>query len=45
MKLLREPPKQGYLTISDAQQWRLNYGRAIQAAGSGPGVQELRVHP
>ena len=28
-RILRQPPKQGYLTISNALQWRLQYGRAI----------------
>ena len=40
-ELLRSPPAQGYLTISNALQWRLQYGRAIQAAGSMPGVLRL----
>jgi hypothetical protein len=31
--LLREAPEQGYLTISNALQWRLQYGRVIQQAG------------
>jgi hypothetical protein len=39
--LLRSPPAQGYLTISNALQWRLQYGRAIQAAGTVPGVLRL----
>lgn len=29
-QLLREKPEQGYLTISNAWQWRLQYGRVIQ---------------
>src|SRR5690606_38156231 len=36
-ELLRHKPEQGYLTISNALQWRLQYGRAIQQAGSVPG--------
>lgn len=40
--LLRGPaPEQGYLTISNALQWRLQYGRAIQVAGRVPGVLDL----
>ncbi len=31
-RILREPPLQGYLTISNALQWRLQYGRAISVA-------------
>ncbi len=34
-RILEEPPKQGYLTISNALQWRLQYNRAIQVAGQG----------
>ena len=41
-ELLRQPPDQGFLTISNALQWRLQYGRAIQVAGATPGVLELR---
>jgi hypothetical protein len=40
--VLKLPPAQGYLTISNALQWRLQYGRAIQSAGSVPGVLDLR---
>ncbi len=36
--LLSRTPEQGYLTISNALQWRLNYTRAIQQAGSVPGL-------
>lgn len=35
---LKKRPEQGYLTISNALQWRLQYGRAIQEAGSVSGV-------
>ncbi len=31
-------PEQGFLTISPAFQWRLNYNRAIDKAGQEPGV-------
>ncbi len=37
----REPPQIGYLTISNALQWRLQYGRAIQQAGITPGIERL----
>lgn len=41
-ELLRGPlPEQGYLTISNALQWRLQYGRALQVAGKVPGVLDL----
>lgn len=39
-RVLAEPPSVGYLTISNAQQWRLQYGRAIRMAGDGPGMPE-----
>jgi hypothetical protein len=39
--LLRQKPELGYLTISNALQWRLQYGRAIQHAGAVDGI--LRV--
>lgn len=39
------PPTIGCLTISNAQQWRLQYGRAIALADAGktPGVESLRA--
>lgn len=41
-RVLAEPPEAGCLTISNALQWRLQYGRAIQLAGSpGAGPEEL----
>lgn len=40
-KLLHEKPEQGYLTISNALQWRLQYGRVIEEAGAVSGI--LRV--
>ena len=36
--LLRDPPRQGYLTISNALQWRLQYSRVIDRAGYVSGV-------
>lgn len=39
--ILTTPPNQGYLTISNALQWRLQYSRVIQQSGSIPGL--LRV--
>jgi hypothetical protein len=41
-EILRNPPQQGYLTISNALQWRLQYGRAIQQAGLVDGIFKLR---
>jgi len=41
-ELLRKPCKQGYLTISNALQWRLQYGRVIEQAGKVDGILKLR---
>jgi len=41
-EVLRNPPLQGFLTISNALQWRLQYGRVISRAGSEDGVLRLR---
>lgn len=40
-QILRQPPEIGYLTVSNALQWRLQYGRAIGIAGTIEGVEEL----
>ncbi len=42
-RIMREPPVPGYLTVSNALQWRLQYGRAISAAASGEaaGIEKL----
>lgn len=37
-EILINPPIQGFLTISNALQWRLQYGRAIERAGQEEGV-------
>jgi len=41
-RILKKRPKQGYLTISNALQWRLQYGRAIAQAGEIKGVRRIR---
>jgi hypothetical protein len=41
-ELLVHPPEIGYLTISNALQWRLQYSRAIELAGTHPGVRRIR---
>ncbi len=41
-ELLHQPPELGYLTISNALQWRLQYSRAITVAGSIDGVERVR---
>jgi hypothetical protein len=42
-KIMHERPKQGYLTISNALQWRLQYGRVISLASKAEteGVENL----
>ncbi len=41
-RILKSPPNQGYLTISNALQWRLQYSRVIQQAGSISGIFRIR---
>jgi len=41
-EILAKPPKVGYLTVSNALQWRLQYRRVIELAGEAPGVERLR---
>ena len=40
-EILSNPPMQGYLTVSNALQWRLQYSRVIEYAGSIQGVLEI----
>ncbi len=40
-EILANPPKIGYLTISNALQWRLQYSRVIEEAGSISGVHRI----
>lgn len=40
--VLANPPRLGYLTISNALQWRLQYGRVISEAGHVDGVLKVR---
>jgi len=41
-ELLAAPIEIGYLTISNALQWRLQYGRIIEKAGEIPGIQRIK---
>lgn len=41
-QIVSSPPVQGYLTISNALQWRLQYNRVIQQAGTTPGILRIR---
>ncbi len=40
-EILKTRPKIGYLTISNALQWRLQYARVIEQAGKVNGVQRI----
>jgi hypothetical protein len=40
--LMIAPPEQGYLTISNALQWRLQYGRVITQAGLVAGITRIK---
>lgn len=40
--VLQNPPEQGFLTISNALQWRLQYSRVIQKAGEVDGIYRIR---
>lgn len=41
-RILKNSPLQGYLTISNALQWRLQYSRVIKEAGTVSGVSRVR---
>jgi hypothetical protein len=41
-EILRSPPQLGYLTISNALQWRLQYSRVIEQAGAIGGILRLK---
>lgn len=41
-EVLRSPPQLGYLTISNALQWRLQYSRVIEQAGAVGGILRLK---
>jgi hypothetical protein len=41
-EVVRKPPELGYLTVSNALQWRLQYGRVITQAGSVKGLVRIR---
>jgi hypothetical protein len=40
-EILATPPSMGYLTISNALQWRLQYARVIDKAGTTEGVDRI----
>ena len=41
-EILTDKPEQGFLTISNALQWRLQYTRVIDQAGGVRGIQRLK---
>ncbi|MBI3879785.1 MAG: restriction endonuclease [Verrucomicrobia bacterium] len=41
-EVLRSPPQPGYLTISNALQWRLQYSRVIEQAGAVGSILRLK---
>ncbi len=40
-KIMENPPKQGYLTISNALQWRLQYGRIVRLEEKIIGIDKI----
>lgn len=40
-EIIANPPIQGFITISNALQWRLQYGRVIELAGQEEGLIEI----
>lgn len=40
-EVLKSPPLQGFLTISNAMQWRLQYGRVLAEAGRVGGITRV----
>jgi hypothetical protein len=40
-EIMSNPPKQGFLTISNALQWRLQYSRVIEQAGRVDGIYRI----
>lgn len=40
-RIVEDPPRQGYVTMSNAYQWRLAYKRTIKIAGTVSGVDSL----
>jgi len=39
--IMEMPPTQGYLTVSNALQWRLQYGRIVALESSVPGIEKI----
>jgi hypothetical protein len=41
LEILNTPPVQGYLTISNALQWRLQYQRIVSLSEDVPGISKI----
>lgn len=39
--ILNNPPKIGYLTVSNALQWRLQYGRVVSLTDKVDGIEQI----
>lgn len=39
--ILKTPPQIGYLTISNALQWRLQYGRVVNMSDKVKGIKQI----
>ena len=44
-EILNNPPEIGYLTISNALQWRLQYGRVVSLAEDVDGIHQIIKYP
>jgi len=40
-EIIQKTPSQGYLTVSNALQWRLQYGRVVGLKSSVPGIERI----
>ncbi len=40
-EIMKNPPKIGYLTISNALQWRLQYGRIVSLSDNVDGIEQI----
>lgn len=40
-QILKTPPEQGYLTISNSWQWRLQYKRIVNLVGEVNGINKI----
>ena len=40
-EIIKKPPLEGYLTMSNALQWRLQYGRIVALKGSIDGIEKV----